>query len=232
MKRREVLAIISLGTSGFAGCVNRLEYLRTCDLPALEYKYLPDDAKEEVDIAFSEGQYATNGKLYYERLLEEPEEQALRKNNSYFSANITKEETGAIFGTSVVSTLSFEETVPTLDSPKIIDVENKSGNAITIDITIKYANGGVVTDTNGNEIKERTISLEDFGSGSSYEFEVLDKYTTYVVDIKFENGRTESDTFTCDRKSDLIEATIGKEEFSAGPIGAGYPTCPWEPNEA
>lgn len=236
MKRREILAISSLGGSALAGCLTSNEdnwgYERTCELPTFEYRHLPANAKEEVDIAFSEGRYKTDEKLYYERLLEEPEEQALRKDGSYYVSNITREEEDTIFGTTVASTLSFEETIPEFDSPQIIEIRNRTDSEITITVTIRYANGGVLTDENGNEIINREITLGNASSwNSNYQFEALDKYTTYVVNLEFESGRTESETFRFDRRSERLEVSIGENRFSGGGIGAGYSTCEWEPNE-
>lgn len=225
MKRRTLLASVSVGAATVAGCLSGSSdgwgYRTTCELPTFNYEHLPDNAKEEVKKAFSDGEYEADGNLYYELLLEEPEEQALLKDGTYYVAEIdlTKE----------TSTLTFKETTPTFDSLQVVEIENDTDETINFSYTIAYEDGGALVDKNGKEVKERPLTLR---SGMNRSIEILDKYTTYEIRIEFEDGRTESDTFGFDRKSEKIEVSINEDSISAGGIGAGWATCQWAPDMA
>lgn len=235
MRRRTLLAGIGPGTATIAGCASTDSdgwgYRTTCELDAFSYRYLPDNAKHEVDTAFSEGSYETEGELYYERLLERPDEQAMRRDDTYYVAEIDRREESSLLGTETVSTLSFTETTPTLEPPRPLTIWNSTDETVDIEVTVRYRTGEVVTDERGAKIAGREVTLEPPDSETaSYQVDALDRYTTYEVRLEFETGRTESETVTLDRRRSGIDMIIAADGFSDdGFDESHWPTCPWAP---
>lgn len=225
MKRRTFLAGIGVGTTTIAGCSgndNSDEWTnpRTCDLPRFYYRYLPEEAKTEVDAAFSEGEYETEGNLYYEMLLEQPQEQALVKDHTYYVADIeavSRERT----------VLSFEETTPTLDQPVTFSIRNMLDEQVDFEFTLEYSSGGVVDHVGSPRLFRHSVSLDQ---GEEYSADVLDKLTEYEISFYFEAREDGKEQFSLDRTT-IAEVTIDEDRISITFGGAdGSRRCPWAPS--
>lgn len=223
MKRRTLLAEIGMGSAVIAGCVsdeNERQYENRCGLTTFSYRHLPDTVKNEVDTAFSEGECTTEGNFYYELHIERPAEQAMRKGRTYYVANIEAVTTER-------STLTFEETIPTFQSPRSLEMENGTDEPLDFEFTVRYVPGDVLTDSNGERLFRRNVSLEPQGRIS---LDILDKFTKYELTIFPEGMEAKRDEFSVSRTSERWEATIDEDELLVGGVGAGYRTCPWAPS--
>lgn len=223
MKRRTVLTAFTTGMLAFAGCASETDsdewnYRTTCDRMIIPYRNLPDNAREEVDTAFTEGEYETEGNLYYELLLEDIEQQYLVRDRTYYLAEIdeTKER----------STLKFRETTPSFESPHPIKIQNETGERLDFTFTIGTGEGSMLTEIKAHE---RQVVLEP---EEVYHTDgIIDEFGTYTVRLEFDDGRSEEDEFTVGNYKNghvYVETSISSDGVSAGNhIGADDGSCPW-----
>jgi len=230
MKRRTILAGIGAGTTTIAGCMGSEDsddwnYSTTCNHRTFLYRYLPENAKKEVDTAFSEGKYETESNLYYERLLEQPQEQALEKDDTYYVANIesvSKKKT----------VLTFEEIIPTLNPPATLSIRNQSGKQIDFEFTLEYSSGGVVDPVGCERMYRQSLSL---AHDEVYSRDVLDKYMMYELSFYFESREDVVHRFNFANRRGLNKHQVEIEEDQVsrdGPGADGDKRCPWAPPAA
>jgi len=226
MKRRTLLTTITTGVGTFAGCMGSDKsdgwgYQAPCDRMVINYWNLPDNAKNEVDTAFAEGEYETKGNLYYELLIENKDEQYLFKGNKYYIANIdiTKDK----------STLEFNEVTPTFDPPKSIKIQNITDNRLNFSFAVDYENGGRLTDVEGERIRDRGVTL---GPEEVYEtVGIADEFGAYEVTIEFEDGRRETDRFVINRGTTVIRISLSESHMSVSINNESDDgSCPWTEN--
>lgn len=219
MKRRAVLTAFATGVGAFAGCMGNESdgwgYRTTCDRMIIPYWNLPDNARSEVDTAFADGEYETDGNLYYELLLEDTDEQYLVKDRTYYLAEIdeTKES----------STLQFHETTPSFDSPHPIEITNKTEEILKITFTIGKGDGPILTDIKAHE---REVSLRPPEVHQTDG--IIDEFGTYTVKVAFDDGRSVEEQFGVGREHTAITVAIADDELSVSDnVGSDDGTCPW-----
>ncbi|MFC6718319.1 hypothetical protein ACFQGT_11820 [Natrialbaceae archaeon GCM10025810] len=142
MNRRTLLATVG-ATVGIAGCTENLQSetfgddstdqddYEQCDEEILLFEHLPDDVKTEVETAFEEGEYRTDGELLYEQVASSNVE-ALRRNDLYWEAHV--DERLLPF---TKTTLSFTQTTIRYDSTIDLEIRNASEEEWTESILVR-----------------------------------------------------------------------------------------------
>lgn len=183
MHRRALLgSVAAAGAVGAAGCLGSLadagsggtrDY-EECNAPYVEYDDLPADLAAEVDAAFAEGAYVTDEMPLYERAVGDGT--PLWKDDTPYEHYVERDGDAR--------RLAFEEQTA-YDSPRDLEIENRSGERILASATITDENGERVLDVTGIEVdpddRERLEGVQRFG--------------TYEVDVELEDGRRETETW-------------------------------------
>ncbi|WMT09847.1 hypothetical protein NP511_09505 [Natrinema thermotolerans] len=224
MNRRTLLTSISVGAATVAGCTGGVENDETgrkyeeCNLPALQYGTLPEDVRAEVDTAFNEGQYETDGELLWQQVAG-PGVEFLKKGGPWYTPDGTY-YTPQVDSDNGVHTLQFEETTPQLDSTKYLHVEDVP--EVPVNITIKY--------TDGTVLEDHTIEEKD----DYPEVPVSNKVGTYLVEVTVKDWGTVTEEFGIDHFTQELNFGIHRESESSFSVSiqdnpATYPaSCPWE----
>ncbi|RQG95120.1 hypothetical protein [Natrarchaeobius chitinivorans] len=184
-----------------------------CNAPYVTHDQLPDEIAAEVDVAFDDGEYVTDGELLYEQAIGDGT--PLWKDRPYDHRVETDGETRR---------LSFEAQTE-YASPRTLELWNDTDESVTATVTITDEDDEAVVDTTfaveGDE-RERVDAASRFG--------------TYDVEIELEDGRRETDTWELFApKSEGVDGlTVGitADEISIEPLIWAYDfePCPmqWE----
>jgi hypothetical protein len=166
-----------MGVAMVAGCIgsssyeaensNNTEKFERCDLTIIEYSSLPQDVKAEVDVAFKEGRYTTDGTLFWESITG-PNVQALAKNDTYYAPQI-KTESGEHI-------LQFEETTPQYDRQRSLRIDNNLEDDPYISITVKNSEGMILEEVGQNISNLSEVAVSDEFGKYTFEIEIGDRW--------------------------------------------------------
>ncbi|WP_290818462.1 hypothetical protein [Halovivax sp.] len=143
MMRRTVLAATGVSAAGLVGCLDRIGAggppdTVTCTADFVPYVMLPVEVANEVDAAFADGAYETDGELYYDDAVErdailwyaghDERGYALGEGSEYYESRIATED-----GTTV---LSFEKAAPSLGSRVALILRNRTEETVDVAVSI------------------------------------------------------------------------------------------------
>lgn len=224
MNRRALLGTIATtGITGVAGCLSDT-FSETgsrdgeetgydeCTAPYVEYDHLPDEIAAEVDIAFEDGTYVTDGVLLYEQAVSDGTP-LWRGGAPYYHWVERDGDTRR---------LSFDRQTE-YSSPRDLEITNDTAEPISVT--------AIVTDENGERVVDEQLDIDP---GGRVRREAASRFGTYDVVIELEDGRRETASWDLSApKVEVVEAllvSITEEELSIRPLVASYDyePCPMQ----
>ncbi|MFB1062520.1 hypothetical protein [Natrinema sp. H-ect4] len=189
MNRRTLLTAATTGIVTTSGCIGGRnngsgENYEPCNVPVISYLQLPEGVRDEVDIAFDEGQYATRGEFLWKKI-DGPELQAIQKEEDYYAPIV---DTNGIFPLKE-RTLQFEKTTPKYDEPVSLLIYQSIADTLNMTITVEYENEFVHKEQN------MSIKEEDDYTDSPPKIPIGRRYGEYTLDITTENRGDFAETF-------------------------------------
>ncbi|WP_130502038.1 hypothetical protein [Natrinema hispanicum] len=226
MKRRTLLAAVSMGTATVAGCVgepnrtgdeNAEPKYEDCNMRVLHYRILPEDVKTEVDTAFHGGQYESNEELLWQQVAG-PRVEVLGRDGSYYAPQVDVDNG--------VYTLQFEEITPQYDSTKYLTVSEVPEVPLDISITI--------TDAQGTVLEEIDLTIEE--RHSDQKVPVASEFGTYIMEITVEDWGSVTEELTLASAPEPILLNIRDDDEAKSSFSVqirsisdqGAFACPWE----
>lgn len=218
MNRRTLLATVGVTTAGLAGCLGSVsgeQKYEECDAPFVLYGYLPDDVATEVDSAFENGGYETDDELLYAQAVSD--DTPLGKDDTLYEHQVEPDGDAP--------RLSFEEWTA-YSSPVELTVRNDTDDAVELSVAVTDDNGTVV-------LAEDAVTVDP--DGGSRSFPVASAFGEYDIDIEFENGRRETETWYVGPPTETSRNFGGTVRISDGDVSFRQdtreydrPICPWE----
>ncbi|WP_152423206.1 hypothetical protein [Natrinema versiforme] len=236
MNRRTLLAVVTASIATISGCIGGRNNgsegnYEPCNARVVSYLQLPEGVKDEVDIAFEEGQYSTRGELLWEKI-DAPELQAIEKDDDYFSPIV---DTNGVFPLKE-TTLQFEKTTPQYDEPVNLSIYQSVADTLTISITVEYE-GRVVNKEQNIRIQEKVNPYSTDYEDKSVRPNILTgrKYGRYTFDIAIEGRENITEIFQIGSSHYTHTPTILyiQEENSSisvavtRRVGGDPAPCPW-----
>ena len=170
-----------------------------CDAPYVEYDELPAEIATEVDVAFEDGSYETDGSLLYDAAISA--DTPLWKDGTPYRHRIEQ-------GDETVQ-LVFEE-LTSYSSPEDLELRNTTDDSVEVAVTVTDETDETVLETD-----EITVEPDD-----PHVLAVTGEFGTYNVEVTVGDGRRETDTWRITpsktgREQRLI-VTIATNEISFG----------------
>lgn len=218
MNRREILATMGISLSTpLGGCLqinntgseNEEQGYEECYLIEIQYEWVPQDIKDEVDTALEEGSYETDTLLFAEAV--DVEESSLMVNDTPYKPVV---ET-----TNETQTLEFHEVdVIRTPEPRIIRVRNDDDRKHEVHVKL----------TNGETFVDETITLK---TGEETELEATDRFGTYNLSAQTltGHGAEEHDyRYSISDSTGNAYVTITEEEVQISHTESGLEPCSWD----
>ncbi|MFA9416386.1 hypothetical protein [Natrinema sp. HArc-T2] len=188
-----------------------------CNHRILHYRILPEDVKTEVDTAFNQGHYESDGELLWEQVAG-PGVEALERDGLHYAPQVNVDNG--------VHVLHFQEITPQYNSTKYLTVHSVPEAPLELSIT--------VTDTEGIVLEETDLTIQE--RDSDQKVPVASEFGTYLVEVTVEDwgSVTEELTLGSSPEEMLLAIREGDKEDSSFSISIqtsaddGYAACPWE----
>lgn len=225
MNRRAFLTSISVGTATVAGCIGRNENNKNerkyeeCNQRVIHYGSLPEDVKAEVDTAFDEGQYESDGELLWQQVAG-PRVEWLLHGGTYYTPQVDVDNG--------VRTLQFRDTTPQYDSMKYLHIRDVPEIPLDILITVRNSNGAVLEEVN--------TTIEDRAFDRRPKIPVASEFGTYIIEVTVEDWGTVTEELALHPNYNTMLLEIDKEkekkpsfsEFITIDPNADKTICSWE----
>jgi len=226
VKRRTLLAAVSMGAATVAGCVgepngagdeNAEPKYEDCNTRVLHYRILPEDVKTEVDTAFNGGHYESDEELLWQQVAG-PRVEVLGRDGSYYAPQVDVDNG--------VYTLQFEETTPQYDSTKYLTVSEVPEVPLEISITI--------TDAQGTVLEMTDFTIEE--RHSDQKVPVASEFGTYIVEVTIEDWGSVTEELALASAPEPILLNIRDDDESESSFSVqirsisdqGAFACPWQ----
>lgn len=218
MNRRECLAALGTVSAALTGCSSPFGGSRgyeECDAPFVLYDSLPRDVRSEVDSAFDDGTYETDGDLLYDEAVSD--DTPLGRAGTLYGHRVDRDGD--------VRRLSFEEWAA-YPSPVELAVRNDAAETVHASVRVTDEGGATVFEKGG-------VALEP--DGGSRRFPVTAEFGEYEFEVATETGRRAVETWRIGPTSVTGRNYAGTArvsengiEFDQTSVEYDRPVCPWE----
>lgn len=183
-----------------------------CMLVEIEYEWLPERLRDEVDAALEDGVYETDRLLFAEAV--DPERSFLVHDDTPYEPIVERDDDE--------QTLEFQ-TVEVVKAPDPRTIEVTNGTASELDVTIELTDEG-----NGDELLvDETVSLEP---EERRDIEATDRFGRYELTIRTDenSGIEESSGFGVSDSGFDGRVEVLDDEIHVSQSVADLEPCPWE----
>jgi len=179
-----------------------------CDLVSIDYEWLPEGIRDEVDTALEAGQYETERLRFVEAV--DPDHSFLVVDDTPYDPRVE------IDGTT--QTLELEQaTEIKAAEPRRIRISNADDR--DHDVHIELANGGAIVD--------ETVTVQ---SGDEREIDATDRFGTYELTAEAQTGHEDMDTFEFSVDDSHFDGAVQvtADEIIATQSVADLEPCSWD----